>query len=926
MTTTPLVTVALLAASAGRIRRWQEDGPINTSFEDSARDGAAMSHYQQGWATVRPATPTLLHRLGHGAAEINGVLYIVGGMNNIGVILGNIEAYDPATHKLDNSLPPIPTPRFDLAVVAVGNVLYVFGGADVAFDAVGSLEAFDTVTETWTSALPPMPTPRARLAAAAIGSVVYTVGGSTDFKKFVNLGVVEAFDTASQTWQRALPALPTPRYGLAAVAVGTVLYAVGGSSTHADVVGLGTVDAFDTVTRTWNSTMPPMPTPRWLVATVALGNVVFAVGGEANGTATPNVTSPLRLLDTVEAFDTVTLTWRAAPAMPSPSARLGAAAAIGKVLFVAGGADHHRVFVNAIFAFNTSCAARWEGTACANCDARHFGVNCSTAVSCVHGTASSGTTGDGQCTSCDSNWSGQDCDDCDPQHFGPECTAAVLCARGIANSGVAGNGRCVGPCDPNWTGAECDRCDGQHFGSNCSGACSCHSNGTQACSHGLAGNGNCGCKLGWTGRLCGQCGSSAVVLVPGESCTAPPTPARTENVVPVFIAVAVATVAFILFVCCAGAVRWRRSGQGRAKWHTLPRYELRAPVDHDYCLLPAAISWVYETAQASGSATRGQNRVKLGNGHFGIVHAASVASDTTPTTPTLEEELRPGAGRTIDVAIKSPLLDKEQMKSPLRVKEVLADFEREMRINVIIAQKASKGSHPFIAKLFGCVSGARPMLVLERCHGNLKEALARERPGGVDATRPADPSLRGLQVAIALAFLEKIDIVHRDVAARNVLLGPSAGNVLICKLADFGCARELGVQKQCFEREAYLASAWMPPETLLDHVFTPASDRWSFGILLWEIYTQGSQPYSEVEPKNLADHIAIPSNRPEREATKIPQEAYNLMEKCWAAEPSRRPSSAELISALKALSGSPVIVRPTLPCSDGHVAFGVPLK
>jgi serine/threonine protein kinase len=390
-------------------------------------------------------------------------------------------------------------------------------------------------------------------------------------------------------------------------------------------------------------------------------------------------------------------------------------------------------------------------------------------------------------------------------------------------------------------------------------------------------------------------------------------------VLPVIIAVAVA---FILFVCCAGAVRWRRSGQGRAKWHTVPP---PAPVDDDYWLLPAAISWVYETAQEGGSAAREQNRVKLGNGQFGIVYAAAVALDTTPTTPTLKEELRsaphappqrryccawawgrtrPGAGRTIDVAIKSPLLDKEQM-SPLLVEEVLADFEREMRINVIIAQEASKGSDSFIAKLFGCVPGATPMLVLERCHGNLKEALVRERPGGVDATRPADPSLRGLQVARALAFLENIDIVHRDVAARNVLLVPSAGNVLICKLADFGCARELGDQKQCFEPNAKLAPAWMPPETLRKHVFTPASDRWSFGILLWEIYTQGSEPYPQVELNDLADHIEIPSNRPEREATKIPQEAYNLMKKCWAAEPEMRPSAAELISALGGTSPPP---------------------
>jgi hypothetical protein len=103
-------------------------------------------------------------------------------------------------------------------------------------------------------------------------------------------------------------------------------------------------------------------------------------------------------------------------------------------------------------------------------------------------------------------------------------------------------------------------------------------------------------------------------------------------------------------------------------------------------------------------------------------------------------------------------------------------------------------------------------------------------PGGVDATRPAEPSFRGLQVAFALAFLEKIGIVC---TARNVLLGHRPAT---CPSAS---SPTLAVQGNLSTRD--IVSYPGPPQTLRDDVFTPASDRWSFEILLWDIYTQGGR-------------------------------------------------------------------------------------
>ena len=98
----------------------------------------------------------------------------------------------------------------------------------------------------------------------------------------------------------------------------------------------------------------------------------------------------------------------------------------------------------------------------------------------------------------------------------------------------------------------------------------------------------------------------------------------------------------------------------------------------------------------------------------------------------------------------------------------------------------------------------------------------------------------GREVAQALHFLEARNILHRDIAARNVLLTEDA----TCKLADFGLARDV-VKKEYYRLNAASAPIpvrWMAPEVLSHGMCSPAGERWSFGVLLWEIYSLGRQP------------------------------------------------------------------------------------
>uniref|UniRef100_A0A8C2EYQ8 Vascular endothelial growth factor receptor 3 n=1 Tax=Cyprinus carpio TaxID=7962 RepID=A0A8C2EYQ8_CYPCA len=150
------------------------------------------------------------------------------------------------------------------------------------------------------------------------------------------------------------------------------------------------------------------------------------------------------------------------------------------------------------------------------------------------------------------------------------------------------------------------------------------------------------------------------------------------------------------------------------------------------------------------------------------------------------------------------------------------------------------------------------------------------------------------QVARGMEFLGSRKCIHRDLAARNILL--SENNVV--KICDFGLARDIYKDPDYVRKgNARLPLKWMAPESIFDKVYTSQSDVWSFGVLLWEIFSLGASPYPGLQIdedfcKRLKDGTRM------RAPDNASPEIYGIMLACWQGEPRARPTFPALVEIL----------------------------
>ncbi|XP_027561597.1 tyrosine-protein kinase JAK3 [Neopelma chrysocephalum] len=234
----------------------------------------------------------------------------------------------------------------------------------------------------------------------------------------------------------------------------------------------------------------------------------------------------------------------------------------------------------------------------------------------------------------------------------------------------------------------------------------------------------------------------------------------------------------------------------------------------------------------------------------------------------------------------------------------LRDFEREIQILHSL-------QHDFIVRYRGvCYSrGWRGLrLVMEFLpNGCLRDYLQKNQPR-LDHRALL---LYAWQICKGMEYLGGQRCVHRDLASRNILV-ESESHV---KIGDFGLAKLLPQDKDYYVvREPGQSPVfWYAPESLADNVFSCASDAWSFGVLLYELFTYSNKSKSPSEeflrmmgtgkPAQIICHLLelLKDNRRLPVPSGCPAEVYSLMMSCWAFAPSARPTFGELSPRIEAL-------------------------
>lgn len=282
---------------------------------------------------------------------------------------------------------------------------------------------------------------------------------------------------------------------------------------------------------------------------------------------------------------------------------------------------------------------------------------------------------------------------------------------------------------------------------------------------------------------------------------------------------------------------------------------------------------------------------QLGTGRFG--------SDVRLGTWTKDDRMQ------VQVAVKC--LPKEKLGKPV------SDFLQEISVLFSIV-------HPHLVPVLGViVDTGNILLVME--HAPLQSLTECFK----DASLRSSLSVRHLcdlakQIVDGMMYLEQLKLVHGNLAARNILVI----SIYQVKITDFCLSNAVGVNRKLLEnqenKELELILPWCAPECAATFDFTSASDVWSFGVTLWEMFSYGSQPWSDLSPFEIAEAVSPPSDCRLPKPKSCPDDWFVEMLHCWQYEPRDRPRFSELFSSLSQLKLSRVVVQEDgIPSSAGCI-------
>jgi len=247
---------------------------------------------------------------------------------------------------------------------------------------------------------------------------------------------------------------------------------------------------------------------------------------------------------------------------------------------------------------------------------------------------------------------------------------------------------------------------------------------------------------------------------------------------------------------------------------------------------------------------------KLGNGHFGEVMLGTMVKDNRK------------------VAVKT-----QTSGDPSRFLEegdVLKGYE-----------------HPNIVQLIGVVPTKPIYIILELCEGGELLKWIRKRGTNFDVGKYIRMSTEG---GMGMAYLHEKNCIHRDLAARNCLVTGDG----VVKISDFGMSRITEGDEDLYTVQTTAKTIpikWTAPEVLTEMQYTLACDIWSYGVLLWEIFSGGQMPYGAMSNAQTREAVVRKDYRMPP-PDKAPQEIQQLMVECWSTDPEDRPTMADIVDYL----------------------------
>ncbi|XP_078082810.1 discoidin domain-containing receptor 2-like [Mustelus asterias] len=274
----------------------------------------------------------------------------------------------------------------------------------------------------------------------------------------------------------------------------------------------------------------------------------------------------------------------------------------------------------------------------------------------------------------------------------------------------------------------------------------------------------------------------------------------------------------------------------------------------------------------------------LGEGQFGEVHLCEAAS------------LQPDF-----------LLNTGQRPVLVAVKMLRSDATTNARNNFLKEMKImSRLKDPNIIRLLGVCTRDDPLCMVTEYmeNGDLNQFLSQRELESHFTLAKNIPSVsyRSLlhmmaQVASGMRYLSSLNVVHRDLATRNCLVG----NRCTIKIADFGMSRNLySGDYYRIQGRAVLPIRWMAWESILLGKFTTASDVWAFGVTMWEMFTFcKEQPYSQQSDEQIIENTGeffrnqgrqIYLSQPNVCLKRI----FDLMVSCWSRDIKDRPSFEQI--------------------------------